>query len=212
MVVSAGSSHNVPVSQYVVFFGADDDAVAAAVLPTGPGRVFTTVSGANFDADDAMSIWENVFGGRTGRWTSASDRPRMVAGGGNDGSAVYAMSDELSAALARAEPHSLQLIAEAWHADVSSDDEGLHLSEDAQMSDSPIGLAPMTREHRAARPATQRETDRPVTSAHGPRQRARARVASSPSMSRCVTPGRACRRLDVWRRRASGGEPWWLVR
>jgi hypothetical protein len=46
-------------------------------------------------------------------------------GGGNDGSAVFAMSDQLSAALARTEPVSLQLIAEAWHADVASDDDGL---------------------------------------------------------------------------------------
>jgi hypothetical protein len=143
MVVSAGRSHNVPVSQYVVFFGADDDAVAAAVLPTGPGRVFTTVSGAHFDADDAMSIWENVAGGRTGRWTSASYRPRMVAGGGNDGSAVYAMSDELSAALARAEPASLRLIAEAWHADVSSEDDGLDLDTAGAVV---IGVAALVRD------------------------------------------------------------------
>lgn len=125
MVASPGPSHNVPVGQYVVFFRADDDAVAAAVLPTGPGRVFTTVSGADCDADDAMSVWENVAGGRTGRWRSAGDRPRMVAGGGNDGGAVFAMSDELSATLARAGPGRLRLIAEAWHADVASYDEGL---------------------------------------------------------------------------------------
>jgi hypothetical protein len=111
----------VRVSQYVEFFVADDDEMATAVLPTGPGRALTTVSGAYFYVDDAMTIWEHVADARTGRWEAAINRPRMVACGGNDTSAVFAMPADLAATLARAEPGSLRSIAEAWQAAVGGD-------------------------------------------------------------------------------------------
>jgi hypothetical protein len=89
------------VSLYVRFFVAEDDETAAAVLPTGPGRAFTTVSGAYFDPDDAMMIWAHLADARTGRWDTDGDRPTRVACGGNDGSAVYVVPAALMRATTR---------------------------------------------------------------------------------------------------------------
>jgi hypothetical protein len=106
------------ISEHIEFFAAPDDPTAAAVRTTGPAPYFTTVSGAFFDADDAVVTWENLLAGRAGNNMATSDNPRMVAPWVNDGSAVFALSDHLVACLVRTEPSRLQEIAEAWSAGV----------------------------------------------------------------------------------------------
>jgi hypothetical protein len=105
-------------SEYIEFFAAPDDPTAAAVHATGPGAYFTTVSGAFFDADDAVVTWENLLTGGARNNMVASEEPRMVAPWVNDGSAVFALSDQLVACLVRAEPPRLREIAEAWLAEL----------------------------------------------------------------------------------------------
>jgi hypothetical protein len=114
-----GIVHTRRVGMYVRFFVAEDDEAAAAVLPTGPGRAFTTVSGAFFDPDDAMMIWAQLAEAGAGRWDTGGDQPATVACGGNDGSAVYVMPGVLMAALTRLEPDRLCVIAEVWQAEVA---------------------------------------------------------------------------------------------
>jgi hypothetical protein len=105
-------------SEYIEFFVAPDDPTAATVHATGPGRAFTTVSGTFFDADDAVVTWQNLLTGGVRNNMVAGEEPRMVAPWVNDGSAVFALSDQLVAWLVRAEPPRLREIAEAWSADV----------------------------------------------------------------------------------------------
>lgn len=109
------------ISERIEFFAAPNDATAAAIRNLGPARIFTTVSGAFFDADDAVVTWENLLTGRVGNHTATSEEPRVVAPWGNDGTAVFALSDQLVACLARSGPSRLLEIAEAWSAGLRHD-------------------------------------------------------------------------------------------
>lgn len=113
-------------SLFVQFFVAADDEAAAAVVPTGPGRAFPTVSGAWFDPDDAMMIWARLIDARTGRRDAAGRGPRKMACGGNDGSAVYYVPDVLTANLAGQKADQLRSIARDWQAD-NADEESLDI-------------------------------------------------------------------------------------
>jgi hypothetical protein len=119
-------------SQYIEFFAAPDDRAATAVHARGPKSSFTTVSGTFFDADDAVLSWESLMTGRARNDLVASGEPRMVAPWVNDGSAVFALSDQLIAHLVRAEPTQLREIAKAWLAELQHD--GDDLDGDAALS------------------------------------------------------------------------------
>jgi hypothetical protein len=122
----AGSrGHYEPVSEYIEFFVAPDDGVAAAVRNQGPASAFATVSGSFFAADDAVIAWESVLTGRPADELWASGRPRMVAPWLNDGSAVFARSDDLTAHLVRADSGRLRDIAARWSAQVVADGDQL---------------------------------------------------------------------------------------
>jgi hypothetical protein len=105
-----------PVSKYIEFFAAPSDAAAAAVRNTGPARRYAVVDANNicFDADDAVIAWRNLLTDRTGLYLSEQDDLHMVADWVNDGSAVFALPDELVTNLIEASPLRLREVAEAW--------------------------------------------------------------------------------------------------
>jgi hypothetical protein len=104
------------VSQYIEFFAAPSDAAAAAVRIKGPAQKYVVVNASNiyFDADDAVIAWRNLLTGRAGLCLSEQDDLRMVADFVNDGSAVFALPDELVTSLIEASPFQLRDVAEAW--------------------------------------------------------------------------------------------------
>ncbi|MFU8873020.1 hypothetical protein [Micromonospora sp. SL4-19] len=112
-------------SEYVEFFGAPDDKKAKAVHARGPERRVKTVSGSFFDADDAIVTWENLLTGRLRKHEATVDDPRMVAEMVNDGSAVFALSDELVARLVQADLPRLRDVAEAWRAELARNGEDI---------------------------------------------------------------------------------------
>jgi hypothetical protein len=132
-------------SEYIEFFAAPDDAAAAAVHARGPGPSLTTVSGTGtyIDADDAVITWENLLTCRARPNMATCEEPRMVADYVNDGSAVFALSDELVAKLTEADSLRLQEIAEAWLAEVLRD--GAEIDLDAALGIL-LGVAELARE------------------------------------------------------------------
>ncbi|MFD6415352.1 hypothetical protein [Streptomyces sp. NPDC060194] len=99
-------------STAVDFFTAPDDPSAAAVIAAGPGRVFATLSVGNFDAEEAVVVWECVLAGGSYDELLDAGEPRVVA---DDGvCVVFALSPRLSAALAAAEPQALRAAALDW--------------------------------------------------------------------------------------------------
>jgi hypothetical protein len=123
-----------PVSMYVEFFAAPSDAAAAAVRNKGPARRYAAVDANNihFDADDAVIAWRDLLAGRADISLSDPDDPRMVANFHNDGSAVFALPDELVANLIRAVPLRLREVAEAWVSAVVA--EGTEIDVDTAVS------------------------------------------------------------------------------
>jgi len=104
------------VSKYIEFFAAHSDAAAAAVRNRGPAGTYAAVdaSGMYFDADDAVIAWRNLLLGRPGVYLTEPDDPHMVADFVNDGSAVFALPDELVMSLITASPLRLREVAEVW--------------------------------------------------------------------------------------------------
>lgn len=98
----------------VEFFAAPDDASAAQVLPAGPTHASESLSFGNFDPAEAVVEWECLLAGGSFEELVAADEPRTVAGGGDDGCVVFAISPRLSAALAEAERSELNHAAAAW--------------------------------------------------------------------------------------------------
>ncbi|MFF0387244.1 hypothetical protein ACFYS8_00960 [Kitasatospora sp. NPDC004615] len=100
----------------ITFFTAPDDTSAAAVLPTGPGRAFESVSFGGFDPEEAAVEWEHLLTGADPEELLDADEPRTVAdhGDGDSGCLVFALSPRLSTALATAEPATLRSAATAW--------------------------------------------------------------------------------------------------
>jgi hypothetical protein len=113
------------VSEYIGFFVAPRDSAAAAVRNRGPASAFATVPGSFFDADDAVVAWESSLTGRSIEELWAAGRPRMVAPMHNDGSAVFALADELTARLVSADPARLRTLATQWSAEVRRDGDEL---------------------------------------------------------------------------------------
>ena len=105
-------------SEYIEFFAAANDAEAKAVHVQGPKRPMRTVSGSFFCADDAIVTWENLLTGRLRKHEATIGDPRMVADMVNDGSAVFALTDQLVARLVQADLPRLREVAEAWRAEV----------------------------------------------------------------------------------------------
>lgn len=105
-------------SEYIEFFVAPNDKRAKAVHAQGPKRSFSTVSGSFFDADDAVVTWENLLTGSRRKNEATSNEPRMVADMVNDGSAVFALSDELVTCIAQAELPRLREVGGAWRAEL----------------------------------------------------------------------------------------------
>lgn len=103
-------------STYIEFFAAPSDRAAAAVRNKGAAKRYGVVDANNihFDADDAVIAWRNLLAGRTGLYLSEQDDLRMVAELHNDGSAVFALPDELVTSLIEAAPGRLREVAEVW--------------------------------------------------------------------------------------------------
>ncbi|MBT2418180.1 hypothetical protein J7F01_04780 [Streptomyces sp. ISL-22] len=93
----------------IAFFLARDDETAAETRPNGPGPALTSLTCHYFDPDDAVVEWEMYFKG-----LSKGDWPRYVAPVLNDGIGVFAVSDELTDALANAAPSTLRELASRW--------------------------------------------------------------------------------------------------
>jgi hypothetical protein len=104
------------VSQYIEFFAAPSDAAAAAVQSRGPAGRYAVVDANNiyFDADDAVIAWRNLLAGRPVLSVSEQNDLRMVADFVNDGSAVFALPDELVTHLCKASPLQLRDVAAVW--------------------------------------------------------------------------------------------------
>lgn len=117
--------HDGPVSEYVEFFVAPDDSAAAAVRNQGPASAFPTVPGSFFSADDAVVAWESSLTDRSIEELWATGGPRLVAPWHNDGSAVFALSDELTDRLLSADPARLRSLATEWSTDVVRDGDEL---------------------------------------------------------------------------------------
>lgn len=130
-------------SQYVEFFVALGDRAAAAVRNQGPASAFATVSGSFFSADDAVIAWEASLTGRSVDELWAGGGPRMVAPWLNDGSAVFALSEELIAHLLCADPSRLRTLATEWSAEVVRD--GDELDPDVALG-VVVGVAGLARE------------------------------------------------------------------
>lgn len=111
-------------SKYIEFFCAPNDAAAAAVRNRGPAEKYASVDANNlyFDADDAVIAWWNLLTGRASLYWSEQDDLHMVADYVNDGSAVFALPDELVSNLIKASPLRLREVAEVWVAAVVADD------------------------------------------------------------------------------------------
>ncbi|GAA1638567.1 hypothetical protein [Actinoplanes couchii] len=105
-------------SEYIEFITAPDDTVAAAVRNSGPNHRYPTVdaTGIHFEADDAVMAWRDLLVGQ-----GEPAGPRMVADFVNDGSAVFALPENLVAALATAPPTRLREAAERWVPTVVAD-------------------------------------------------------------------------------------------
>jgi hypothetical protein len=104
------------VSKYIEFFAAPNDAAAAAVRNRGPAETYTAVAANDMylDADDAVIAWRNLLTGRAGLYLSKQDDLHWVADFLNDGSAVFALPEELVINLIEAAPHRLRDVAEVW--------------------------------------------------------------------------------------------------
>ncbi|GAA4606754.1 hypothetical protein BJY16_005988 [Actinoplanes octamycinicus] len=135
-------------SKYVEFFAAPGDAAAAAVRNSGPAGRYPVVDASDiyFDADDAVLAWRELSAGRPAAYPPERYDLTMVADFVNDGSAVFALPDELVLDLIKASPLRLREIAESWHPLVVAD--GTHidaetatalLSEIAQLARSAAG-------------------------------------------------------------------------
>ncbi|WP_374772744.1 hypothetical protein OG756_05975 [Streptomyces sp. NBC_01310] len=102
-------------STIVTFFAAPDDASAALVVETGPGRAFASLGFGNFDPEEAVVEWESLLSDGSVDDLVEAGEPRIVAGADDDGGAVvFALSDRLVDALAEAEPSRLQETAVRW--------------------------------------------------------------------------------------------------
>jgi hypothetical protein len=102
--------------KYIEFFAAPNDAAAAAVRNGGPAARYTVVAANDMYlyADDAVIAWQNLLAGRPGVYLSEQDDLHMVADYLNDGSAVFALPDDLVVSLTEASPRRLREVAEAW--------------------------------------------------------------------------------------------------
>ncbi|MFJ3794642.1 hypothetical protein [Kitasatospora sp. NPDC090091] len=98
----------------VKFFVAPDDTSAALTLQTGPGRAFESLSFGNFYPEEAVIEWECLLVGGSFEELVDAGEPRIVAGQGNDGCVVFAISPRLSTALADAGPSRLRDVAASW--------------------------------------------------------------------------------------------------
>ncbi|MEV7520165.1 hypothetical protein [Streptomyces sp. NPDC091371] len=101
-------------STIVKFFVAPDDASAALVVRTGPGRAVASLSFGNVDPEEAVVEWECLFGGGSFEELLEAGEPRIVAGGDDDACVVFALSDRLVRALAEGEPPRLHDVAVEW--------------------------------------------------------------------------------------------------
>ena len=98
---------------------------AAAIRNQGPASAFPTVPGSFFSADDAIVAWESSLTGRSIEELWATGGPRLVAPWLNDGSAVFALSDELTTGLLHADPARLRSLATQWSTEVVWDGDEL---------------------------------------------------------------------------------------
>ncbi|GLW30296.1 hypothetical protein [Actinoplanes regularis] len=103
-------------SRYIEFFAAPSDAAAAAVRNSGAAERYAVVDAGDiyFCADDAVIAWRNLLAGRAGPLVSGQDDLHMAADFVNDGSAVFALPDELVVDLIEASPVRLREVAEVW--------------------------------------------------------------------------------------------------
>ncbi|GAA2482277.1 hypothetical protein [Winogradskya humida] len=109
-------------SEYVTFFLAREDSAAVATRNRGP---VGGVVGSFFSADDAVVIWESLLTGRSVEELWETGGPRVVAPWVNDGSAVFALSDELTGRLLHADAAQLEKLAAQWSAMVARDGDEL---------------------------------------------------------------------------------------
>ncbi|MFC9729756.1 hypothetical protein ACFWGM_10750 [Streptomyces roseolus] len=98
----------------VKFFVAPDDTSAGRALRAGPGQACESLSFGNFDPVEAVIEWERLLAGGSFEELVDAGELRVVAGRGNDGCVVFAISPRLSTALADARPSGLRDVAASW--------------------------------------------------------------------------------------------------
>ncbi|MER7467990.1 hypothetical protein [Streptomyces sp. NPDC097981] len=105
----------------IAFFIAPDDATAAATRNRGPGHVLPSVVCKDFYPDDAVVEWEMYFEAPSPDLPSQEELnrrswPHYVADVVNDGSGVFAVSEQLTYALAEATLSQLRGLSARWTA------------------------------------------------------------------------------------------------
>ncbi|MEU6632754.1 hypothetical protein ABZ905_31410 [Streptomyces parvus] len=98
----------------VKFFVAPDDRAAALALRDGPGEACESLSLGNFDPMGAVTEWQSLLTGRTVEDVVEAGEPRVLGVEEGGGCFVFAISSDLSAALADAERPTLRDVADSW--------------------------------------------------------------------------------------------------
>ena len=93
---------------------APDDTSAASTVQAGTGRTFESLSFGSFDPEKAVLEWECLLTGGSFEELIEVGEPRVIAGQGNDGCVIFAISPRLSTALADAEHSRLREVAASW--------------------------------------------------------------------------------------------------
>ncbi|MEK2495595.1 hypothetical protein WN990_39280 [Kitasatospora purpeofusca] len=102
-------------SGIVEFFVAPSREVASAVVGSGPGEVFDSLTFGNFDAEEALIEWESILGSRSFAELVDAGVPEVVAEPDDgEGPLLLLVSAALQRALAAADGHRLAEAGRQW--------------------------------------------------------------------------------------------------
>ncbi|MFF4911236.1 hypothetical protein ACFY2T_40955 [Streptomyces sp. NPDC001260] len=110
---------------WVEFFLAPDDETAAKVKGFGIRGALESLPGGIYDPSEAVIEWESLFAGTSSRALLQAGEPRIITEITNDGCYVFAVSERLTTALARAGQSELDEVAHKWVPSRQSDGEDI---------------------------------------------------------------------------------------